>query len=250
MEKSTFVSSFTCLCFAKSRGNRKQFYLEKGVAKRTRRLTNHHLVTARHLFTLKNVIVLNVLLSVFARWVFLLNKATKKIKLSRAWALYLETVRCCWNLLGFPCLLCTIFTVCLVTNRFSGSIVCLGIADPTSTTVSISFLKTQTLQQKPIMLVRRVTQRLASSSLAAFKMQNGTAPRRTKVLTMETLNPNIKTMEYAVRGPIVTRAAEIEKELEQVGWDRLKLKLVFGYMKVYKTMFMLCYHVNNLDYGI
>ena len=97
------------------------------------------------------------------------------------------------------------------------------------------------------MLVRRVTQRLASSSLAAFKMQNGTAPRRTKVLTMETLNPNIKTMEYAVRGPIVTRAAEIEKELEQVGWDRLKLKLVFDYMTFYKTMLMLCYHVNNLN---
>ena len=34
-----------------------------------------------------------------------------------------------------------------------------------------------------------------------------------KVLTMETLNPHIKTMEYAVRGPIVIRAGEIEKEL-------------------------------------
>ena len=33
---------------------------------------------------------------------------------------------------------------------------------------------------------------------------------------METLNPNIKLMEYAVRGPIVARAAEIEKELEKV----------------------------------
>ena len=66
------------------------------------------------------------------------------------------------------------------------------------------------------MLVRRVTQRLLASSIATRNMNNGTAPRRTKVLTMETLNPNIKSMEYAVRGPIVTRAAEIEKELEQV----------------------------------
>jgi len=32
---------------------------------------------------------------------------------------------------------------------------------------------------------------------------------------MDTLNPNIKVMEYAVRGPIVARAAEIEKELEK-----------------------------------
>lgn len=37
-----------------------------------------------------------------------------------------------------------------------------------------------------------------------------------KVLTMDTLNPHIKTMEYAVRGPIVIRAGEIEKELESV----------------------------------
>ena len=33
---------------------------------------------------------------------------------------------------------------------------------------------------------------------------------------MQTLNPHIKKMEYAVRGPIVARAAEIEKELSQV----------------------------------
>merc|ERR1711976_1114568 len=38
-------------------------------------------------------------------------------------------------------------------------------------------------------------------------------PRRTKVLTMETLNPCIKSMEYAVRGPIVVRAGEIEREM-------------------------------------
>ncbi|XP_041347626.1 alanine aminotransferase 2-like [Gigantopelta aegis] len=36
-----------------------------------------------------------------------------------------------------------------------------------------------------------------------------------KVLTMETLNPNIKIMQYAVRGPIVARATQLEKELEK-----------------------------------
>ena len=40
------------------------------------------------------------------------------------------------------------------------------------------------------------------------------------ILTMETLNPNIKAMEYAVRGPIVIRAGEIEKELERVSVTR------------------------------
>ena len=37
-----------------------------------------------------------------------------------------------------------------------------------------------------------------------------------KLLTLETLNPNIKNVEYAVRGPIVQLASTIEKELQQV----------------------------------
>ena len=37
-----------------------------------------------------------------------------------------------------------------------------------------------------------------------------------KVITMNTINPNIRDMEYAVRGPIVARAGEIEQELLQV----------------------------------
>lgn len=37
-----------------------------------------------------------------------------------------------------------------------------------------------------------------------------------KILTIENLNPCIKVMEYAVRGPLVIRATEIEKELEKV----------------------------------
>lgn len=36
---------------------------------------------------------------------------------------------------------------------------------------------------------------------------------RTKVLTIDSMNPHVKNIEYAVRGPIVTRAGEIEKEL-------------------------------------
>lgn len=35
-------------------------------------------------------------------------------------------------------------------------------------------------------------------------------------LTLENMNPCIKQMEYAVRGPLVIRATEIEKELESV----------------------------------
>ena len=35
-------------------------------------------------------------------------------------------------------------------------------------------------------------------------------------VTMDNLNPCIKSMEYAVRGPLVIRATEIEKEIQKV----------------------------------
>lgn len=56
--------------------------------------------------------------------------------------------------------------------------------------------------------------------------QNGLAPRE-KVLTLESMNPAVKKVEYAVRGPIVTRAVQLEKELQQVreqggpGWGSI-----------------------------
>lgn len=43
------------------------------------------------------------------------------------------------------------------------------------------------------------------------------ATERKRALNIEDLNPNVKIMEYAVRGPLVIRAGEIEKELEKVG---------------------------------
>lgn len=36
------------------------------------------------------------------------------------------------------------------------------------------------------------------------------------VLTVDNINPNIKAMEYAVRGPLVIRANELQKELAAV----------------------------------
>lgn len=54
-----------------------------------------------------------------------------------------------------------------------------------------------------------------------------------KFLTLDTINPCIKKLEYAVRGPLVIRAGEIEKEL-------LKVKTCF-YFQFYKLrMFRLC----------
>lgn len=47
-----------------------------------------------------------------------------------------------------------------------------------------------------------------ASEFVCFKMSLQT-------LTLETINPNIKKMQYAVRGPLVIRATAIEKELEK-----------------------------------
>lgn len=39
--------------------------------------------------------------------------------------------------------------------------------------------------------------------------------KRTKVVTIDNMNPHVKKMEYAVRGPIVAKAAEIEEQLKK-----------------------------------
>ncbi|XP_022129711.2 alanine aminotransferase 1 [Pieris rapae] len=46
-----------------------------------------------------------------------------------------------------------------------------------------------------------------------------------KAITMDNINPNIVKLEYAVRGPLVTRAGEIEKELQK-GADKPFKKVI------------------------
>jgi len=41
-------------------------------------------------------------------------------------------------------------------------------------------------------------------------------PLNQKVLNLDTMNPNVRIMEYAVRGPLLIRATEIENELKKV----------------------------------
>ncbi|CAK1544807.1 unnamed protein product [Leptosia nina] len=58
--------------------------------------------------------------------------------------------------------------------------------------------------------------RSQSAELSVLLAQNKFTNLRTmasKAVTMENINPNIVKLEYAVRGPLVTRAGEIEKEL-------------------------------------
>ena len=42
-----------------------------------------------------------------------------------------------------------------------------------------------------------------------------------KCLTMDTLNSAVKNVQYAVRGKVVIRANELEKEMEQVRYNIL-----------------------------
>jgi len=47
------------------------------------------------------------------------------------------------------------------------------------------------------------------------------------VLTVDNINPNIKAMEYAVRGPLVIRANELQKELA-AGKEKPFKEMVFA----------------------
>lgn len=71
-----------------------------------------------------------------------------------------------------------------------------------------------------LLLTNNTTMKLINNGTPAMIYRVGTfgqhQPRRTKVLSAETVNPFVKGMEYAVRGPIVTRAGEIEAELARV----------------------------------
>lgn len=60
---------------------------------------------------------------------------------------------------------------------------------------------------------------------------------RGKVLTIDNMNPTVKKVEYAVRGPIVQRAVELERELSEVWMDGfLHLLNALNHMK--------CLHAN------
>ncbi|XP_029931232.1 alanine aminotransferase 2-like isoform X1 [Myripristis murdjan] len=76
--------------------------------------------------------------------------------------------------------------------------------------------------QSPGPRVHSLTSPLSSSSparalsgLPKGKMTENGMASRGKVLTIDTMNPTVKKVEYAVRGPIVQRAVQLEKELRE-----------------------------------
>uniref|UniRef100_A0A8C8CTP0 alanine transaminase n=1 Tax=Oncorhynchus tshawytscha TaxID=74940 RepID=A0A8C8CTP0_ONCTS len=56
---------------------------------------------------------------------------------------------------------------------------------------------------------------LMNLSSAKPNMTENGLGHRERVLNVDTMNPNVKRIEYAVRGPIVQRAVQIEKELKE-----------------------------------
>lgn len=55
----------------------------------------------------------------------------------------------------------------------------------------------------------------AAEASAVLKMRPERSQRE-RILTLESMNPQVKAVEYAVRGPIVLKAGEIEMELRRV----------------------------------
>lgn len=59
-------------------------------------------------------------------------------------------------------------------------------------------------------------ERYSTAEATAASAALGKSKPREKALNMENVNPQVKAAEYAVRGPIVIKAAEIERLLQQV----------------------------------
>lgn len=70
------------------------------------------------------------------------------------------------------------------------------------------------VMQQPRSIFTMASPNGTSQNVSAKKVCEGSGAA--KLITPQNLNPNIVKMEYAVRGPLVIRAAEIERELKAV----------------------------------
>lgn len=85
--------------------------------------------------------------------------------------------------------------------------------------------------------------RALSTSVVDQSSKMPSSGSASKCLQLDNINPNFITMEYAVRGPLVIRAGEIEKELKQVCvlfWGRSKRAAVTqkGTLKCYYALWL------------
>ena len=75
----------------------------------------------------------------------------------------------------------------------------------------------------------RLILRSSRSKRPITAAQSANMATQSRVITVENINPQVKTMEYAVRGPLVIRAVELEKELKHVrlSSNTLSLSCIF-----------------------
>lgn len=75
-------------------------------------------------------------------------------------------------------------------------------------------------QSKRLQFALSSNELLGTCYSASDKSERRTMATSAKpTLTLDSMNPNVIKMEYAVRGPLVIRAGEIEKELKKVSYD-------------------------------
>ena len=68
-----------------------------------------------------------------------------------------------------------------------------------------------------LLLAYRLSGRQLSANLLPVQTcQLSTSIMDQRVITLDNMNPFVKKMEYAVRGPLVIRATALEKELQAV----------------------------------
>lgn len=71
-----------------------------------------------------------------------------------------------------------------------------------------------------------VVQSVAVDTTVLNRTMASTASTNMKVLNEDNIYENIKKMEYAVRGPLLIRANEIEKELQKVRFNLSPLNIL------------------------
>lgn len=108
-------------------------------------------------------------------------------------------------------------TVKMISSRCLNTVLC-------STARQNSRLSANTHRHFSSLISTAVTNQPSQSGLA-IEQQNNKRKMSTKVLTLDSMNPNVIKMEYAVRGPLVIRAGEIEKEIKQVTYLTHYLKM-------------------------
>lgn len=89
---------------------------------------------------------------------------------------------------------------------------------------------------------RRLGSQLSVSLLATHTrcLASHTAKMDQRVITLENMNPLVKKMEYAVRGPLVIRATAIEKELQAVSYFWASLLSVVCHFEVLGAVGWFC----------